>query len=86
MSCKNLEKLPLKHRLMEQVYGKFCLNASIVPLLHKVDTPDNNKYAGRPISSKTPENIEKVRDFIANHRCASLRMMEESLNISKKEL
>ena len=39
---------------------------------------DDNR-GGRPISARIPEMIEKVRDFIANDRNPSLKMMEELL-------
>ncbi|GFW21921.1 HTH_48 domain-containing protein [Trichonephila clavipes] len=43
-----------------------------------------DQRSGRPISSKTPEIIEKVRNFVANDHCTSLRMMTDSLNINKE--
>ena len=39
---------------------------------------DDNRER-RPILSRTPEMIEKVRDFIANDRNALLKIMEELL-------
>ncbi|GFW63511.1 hypothetical protein TNCV_401771 [Trichonephila clavipes] len=48
------------------------------------DAVEDYQRSGRPISSRTPEIIEKVRNFVANHRCAPLRMMTDSLNINKK--
>ena len=41
------------------------------------ETLEDNKKSGRPILVRTPEMIEKVRDFVANDRNASLKMMEE---------
>jgi hypothetical protein len=76
---------------MKQVYGESCLSRSNVFLWHKRfldgrDTLEDDKHTGRPSSSRTPEIIEKVRDFVANNRCASLRMMEEALNINKETI
>ncbi|GFS62229.1 FLJ37770-like protein [Trichonephila clavipes] len=38
------------------------------------------------ISSRTPEIIEKVRNFVANDPCASLRLMEDSLSTNKETI
>ncbi|UYV73579.1 hypothetical protein LAZ67_10004142 [Cordylochernes scorpioides] len=49
-------------------------------------TLEEDKHTGRPSSSKTPESIEKVREFVANNRSASLRMMAEVLHINKETI
>jgi len=36
------------------------------------------------VSVRTQEMIEKVRDFIANNRNASMKMMENALNINRE--
>ncbi|KAG5335161.1 SETMR methyltransferase, partial [Acromyrmex heyeri] len=48
------------------------------------ETLEDDKKSGRPILVRTPEMIEKVRDFVANDRNTSLKMMEEALNISRE--
>ncbi|UYV64508.1 hypothetical protein LAZ67_3001032 [Cordylochernes scorpioides] len=75
--------------LMKQVYGTLCLSKSNVFIWHKRfsegrNTLEDDKHTGRPSSSKTPESIEKVREFVANNRSASLRMMAEVLHINKE--
>ncbi|UYV84600.1 hypothetical protein LAZ67_X002767 [Cordylochernes scorpioides] len=77
--------------LMKQVYGTLCLSKSNVFIWHKPfsdgrNTLEDDKHTGRPSSSKTPESIEKVREFVANNRSASLRMMAEVLNINKETI
>ncbi|KAG5337044.1 SETMR methyltransferase, partial [Acromyrmex charruanus] len=72
-------------RSMQQVYGSQCLGRTIVFEWHKRflegrETLEDDKKSGRPISVRTPEMIEKVHDFVANDRNASLKMMEEALN------
>ncbi|UYV66010.1 UAP1 [Cordylochernes scorpioides] len=47
---------------------------------------EDDKHTGRPSSSKTPESIEKVREFVANNRSAFLRMMAEVLHINKETI
>ncbi|KAG5346605.1 SETMR methyltransferase, partial [Acromyrmex charruanus] len=76
-------------RSMQQVYGSQCLGRTAVFEWHKRflegrETLEDDKKSGRPILVRTPEMIEKVRDFVANDRNASLKMMEEALNISRE--
>ncbi|KAG5335786.1 SETMR methyltransferase, partial [Acromyrmex heyeri] len=76
---------------MQQVYGSQCLSRTAVFEWHKRflegrETLEDDKKSGRPILVRTPEMIEKVRDFVANDRNASLKMMEEALNISRETI
>ncbi|KAG5338744.1 SETMR methyltransferase, partial [Acromyrmex charruanus] len=78
-------------RSMQQVYGSQCLGRTAVFEWHKRflegrETLEEDKKSGRPILVRTPEMIEKVRDFVANDRNASLKMMEEALNISRETI
>ncbi|KAG5321417.1 MOS1T transposase, partial [Pseudoatta argentina] len=77
-------------RSMQQVYGSQCLGRTAVFEWHKRflegrETLEDDKKSGRPILVRTPEMIEKVRDFVANNRNASLIMIEEALNINSRE-
>ncbi|GFX34316.1 protein GVQW3 [Trichonephila clavipes] len=79
------------YQFMEQVYGDCCLSGSNFFVWHKrfldgSDTEEDGQRSGRPISSRTPELIEKVQNFVANDRCASLRMAVDSLNINKEAI
>ncbi|EGI68410.1 FLJ37770-like protein [Acromyrmex echinatior] len=78
-------------RSMQQVYGSQCLCRTVVFEWHKRflegrETLEDDKKSGRPILVRTPEMIKKVRDFVANDRNASLKMMEEALNISRETI
>ncbi|KAG5342011.1 SETMR methyltransferase, partial [Acromyrmex heyeri] len=78
-------------RSMQQVYGSQCLGRAAVFEWHKRflegrETLEDDKKSGRPILVRTPEMIEKVRDFVANDRNASLKMMKEALNISRETI
>jgi len=78
-------------RLMQQVYGNQCLGRTAVFEWHKRflegrETLEDDKKSGRPILVRTPEMIEKVRNFVANDRNASLKMIEEALNISRETI
>ncbi|GFY06270.1 protein GVQW3 [Trichonephila clavipes] len=79
------------YKLMKQVYDDSCLSRSNVFVRHKgsldgSDTVEDDQRNRRSISSRTPEIIDKVRNFVANDRCASLRMMADSLNINKETI
>ncbi|KAG5328363.1 SETMR methyltransferase, partial [Acromyrmex heyeri] len=72
-------------RSMQQVYGSQCLGRTAVFEWHKRflegrETLEDDKKSGEP------EMIEKVRDFVANDRNASIKMMEEALNISRETI
>ena len=76
---------------MQQVYGDDCLSRASVFLWHKRflegrERLEDDYREGRPISARTPEMIEKVCEFIANDPNASLKMMEEALNISRETI
>ncbi|UYV70619.1 hypothetical protein LAZ67_8000035 [Cordylochernes scorpioides] len=58
--------------LMKQVYDTLCLSKSNFFIWHKRfsdgrNTLEDDKHTGRPSSSKTPESIEKVREFVENN-------------------
>ncbi|EGI67700.1 FLJ37770-like protein, partial [Acromyrmex echinatior] len=76
-------------RSMQQVYDSQCLGRTAVFEWHKRflegrETLEDDKKSRRPILVRTSEMIEKVRDFVANDRNAS--MMEETLNISRETI
>lgn len=78
-------------RLMQEAYGDNCLSRTQVFDWHKRflegrESLEDDKHTGRPISVRTPEMIEKIREFVANDRCATLRMMAEELNIDKETI
>ncbi|GFX30380.1 protein GVQW3 [Trichonephila clavipes] len=76
---------------MKEVYGDCCLSISNVFVWHKRfldgrDSVEDHQSSGRPISSRIPEIIEKVRNFVAMDRCAPLRMMADSLSVNKETI
>ncbi|XP_011166492.1 histone-lysine N-methyltransferase SETMAR-like [Solenopsis invicta] len=78
-------------QLVQQVYGDACLSRSNVFVWHKRfldgrESLEDDQHTGRPVSIRKPETIEKIRNFIANHRNASLRMMEAALNINRETI
>ena len=76
-------------RLMQQIYGNQGRTAVFEwhkRFLEGRETLEDDKKSGRPILVRTPEMIEKVRNFVVNDRNASLKMMEEALNISRETI
>ncbi|EGI66941.1 FLJ37770-like protein [Acromyrmex echinatior] len=76
-------------RSMQQVYGSQCRTAIFEwhkRFLEGRETLEDDKKSGRPILVRTPEMIEKVCDFVAKDRNASLKMMEEALNINRETI
>ncbi|GFS96455.1 uncharacterized protein TNCV_17761 [Trichonephila clavipes] len=56
------------YQLMKEVYGDCCLNRSDVFVSHKCfldrrDVVEEDQRSEKPITSRTPEIIEKVRNF-----------------------
>ncbi|UYV82444.1 K02A2.6-like [Cordylochernes scorpioides] len=80
--------------LMKQVYGTLCLSKSNVFIWHKRfsdgrNTLEDDKHTGRPSSSKTPESIEKVREFVENNDGRDIKIIHyviEGWPISKKDI
>ncbi|KAG5338701.1 GVQW3 protein, partial [Acromyrmex charruanus] len=62
------------------------LGKSASETFRSMQTLEDDKKSGRPILVRTPEMIEKLRDFVANDRNASLKMMEEALTISRETI
>ncbi|EGI62185.1 Mariner Mos1 transposase [Acromyrmex echinatior] len=90
--CFNWKKSAAEaHRMLVEIYGdtaptdKSCREWFRF-FLEGRETLKDDKKSGRPILVRTPEMIEKVRDFVANDHNASLKMMEKALNISRETI
>lgn len=76
-------------KLMQKVYGSECLSRSKTFEWHKRflegrQSLEDDERVGRPITIRTADSIQKVQEFVSNDRNATLRMMEEALNINKE--
>ncbi|GBO20961.1 Putative uncharacterized protein FLJ37770 [Araneus ventricosus] len=75
------------HEMLMKVYGVDAVSKKCVFELFKgfrdgeEDVKDEPR-SGRPPTSTTPDNIERVRRMLANDRRLSLRLMAEELKIS----
>ncbi|KAG5317859.1 SETMR methyltransferase, partial [Pseudoatta argentina] len=72
--------------LRQSMLGRTAVFEWYKRFLEGRETLEDDKRSGRPILVRTPEMIEKVRDFVANDCNASLKMMEEALNIIRETI
>ncbi|GFS77214.1 protein GVQW3 [Trichonephila clavipes] len=77
------------YNLLKEVYGSECLSRARVFEWFKrfndgrQDVEDDSR-PGRPSTSKTDENVEKVASFIRSDRRLSIRAIAEAVNIDKE--
>lgn len=75
------------YEMLKKVYGDDSLSKRSVFDWHKQfrngrETVEDEPRAGPSRTVRTPEMIQKVRDFIAKERNASVRMISDALGIS----
>lgn len=75
------------YEMLKKVYGDDCLSRAMVFRWHKQfsegrETVEDEQRAGPSRTVRTPGMIQKVRDFIAEDRNATTRMIGEALGIS----
>ncbi|GFV97154.1 protein GVQW3 [Trichonephila clavipes] len=77
------------YNLLKEVYGSECLFRALVFEWFKrfkdgrQDVEDDS-WPGRPSTSKTDENVEKVASLIQSDRRLSIRAIAETVNIDKE--
>ena len=74
--------------MLVQVYGREVLSRKYVYEWFKrfpeeEETTEDEPRSGQPSTSRTPEMIEKVRQFLTQDRRLTLRLIAEELGISK---
>jgi hypothetical protein len=74
---------------LKRVYGNECLfSARVFEWFAKFHdghkSNDDHPRPGRPVSIRTEENIEKVRDLVSADRRITSRMITDMLNINKE--
>jgi histone-lysine N-methyltransferase SETMAR len=76
-------------RMLTEVYGEECMSRARVFEWHKrfcegrEDVEDDDR-SGRPCTSKTDENVQKVEEIVRNDRRLSIRMIAEMVHIDKE--
>ncbi|KAJ4447653.1 hypothetical protein ANN_09660 [Periplaneta americana] len=87
--CYKLGKTATEtHGMLVQVYGREAVSRKCVYEWFKrfregKETIENEPRSGRPLTSRTPEMIEKLRQMLAQVRRLTLRLIAEELDISK---
>ena len=74
---------------LKQVYGEQCLSRAQVFRWHKLflegrENVEDEPRSGRPSTSKTDENVERVRALVGSDRRLTIRMMSEQLKAQEK--
>jgi len=72
---------------LQRAYGEHSLSRAQVFRGHKSflegqEQVEDEPLAGRPSTSKTDDNVERVRSFVRSYRRLTLRMISSELNLN----
>ncbi|XP_006141073.1 protein GVQW3 [Tupaia chinensis] len=88
--CVKLNKSASEtHHLLKEAYGDEVMSRARVFDWHKrfkegrEDVRDDAR-SGRPVTHRTDENIQKVKELVCSNRQLTVRMMAEELNLDKE--
>ena len=87
--CCKLGKTAMEtHEMLVQVYGREAMVRKCVYKWFKrfregKETTEDESRSGRPLTSRTPEMIEKVWQMLAQDRRLALRLIAEEFGITK---
>ncbi|XP_004683275.2 PREDICTED: putative uncharacterized protein FLJ37770 [Condylura cristata] len=88
--CVKLNKSASEtHHLLKEAYGSDVMSRARVFDWYKrfkegrEDVRDDAR-SGRPVTHRTDENIQKVKDLVCSNRQLTVRMMAEELNLDKE--
>jgi hypothetical protein len=85
-----LNKTPTEcFRMLTEAYGADCMSRARVFEWHKRFSDgrgdvEDDECPGRPCTSKTNENVEKIEQIVRIDRCLSIRMIAETVNVDKE--
>lgn len=86
--CLKLQKYAKEtHKMLKLVYGDAAVSMKKVykwfERFHNgCESVDDEKRSGRPSTSKTQENFERVNEMIRSYRWLTIMEISEDLNIS----
>lgn len=87
--CVKLNKTPLEtFEMLKKVFGDDCLSKSQSNRWHKMfregrEEVADEARAGRPSTSRTDDNVTRVRQLLNSDRRMNVRLMSELLNLPK---
>lgn len=88
--CVKLNKSASEtHHLLKEAYGDEVMSRARIFDWHKrfkegrEDVRDDAR-SGRPVTHRTDENIQKVKNLVCSNRQLTVRMMAEELNLDKE--
>ncbi|XP_054431328.1 protein GVQW3-like [Pteronotus mesoamericanus] len=75
-------------RIIQKVFGEDAMSAAQIKVWHKRfkdgrESVESDPRSGRPATSRTPENVERVRAAISKGRRLTVRELEADLGIPK---
>ena len=87
-----LKKTPTEcFQLLKEVFGDNCMSRTQVFKWHKRflegrEAVEDDERAGRPVTSRTDKNIEKLNEIVHKDRRLSVRMMADIMNIDRETI
>lgn len=88
--CVRLNKSASEtHHLLQQAYGDEVMSGARVFDWHgrfkegREDVRDDVR-SGRPVTHRTKENMQRIKDLFCSNRQLTVRMMAEELNLDKE--
>jgi len=87
--CVNLgESATMTYEKLQRAYGEHSLSRVQVFRWHKSfldgrEQVEDEPFAGRPSTSKTDDNVERVRSLVRSYRRFTLRMIISELNLNR---
>ena len=73
---------------LQEAYGKDALSRAHIfswfkDFLTGRDSVENEPRSGRPITSKTDENVKRVKSLVQSNHRLTIRLIAEQLNLNK---
>ena len=87
-----LKKPPTEcFQLLKEVFGDNCMSRSQIFEWHKRflegrEIVEDDERSGRPVTSRTDENIKIINEIVRNDRRLSVRMMSDITNIDRETI
>ena len=79
------------YEILRRAYGEHAVSRTQVCRLHKAflggrESVEDETRCGRSCTSKTVDNVTKVRDFVRSDRRLTVRMISSVLNLNRQNV